>query len=322
MIVCLVNNKGGVGKTTIAVNLAYCIGQKQDRVLLIDADPLGCVVKWQGFSESRTFDVVHYPEGSLHKDIDRLSKDYSHIVIDTPPGMSSIVFSSLMTSHLAIVPIDPSALSIWSSRKIISTIRKAMKFNKRLQARLLISKSMAGTTMARQAREMLTPYGLDLFGLEIQHRMDFVKSFMKGLSALQLAPRSKAAAQIRSLCSEIKFAEHDTALLLAEKKEFLKAFEQTVEERRGSQRKECGVPTHFVVKGRAHAGYIRDIRESGAFIETAESFEVNEPIVLTFQSLRGDEHFKAKGTIVRIDPAGVGVKFEEGFKSPLKGLAS
>ncbi|MCP6755908.1 PilZ domain-containing protein, partial [Klebsiella pneumoniae] len=92
--------------------------------------------------------------------------------------------------------------------------------------------------------------------------------------------------------------------------------EQRVDERRGRERKECCVPTHFVVQGRAHAGYIRDISESGAFIETPESFEVNQPVVLTFQSLRGDEHYKARGTIVRIDPTGIGVRFEEVFKVP------
>src|SRR3989304_4173901 len=146
MIICLVNNKGGVGKTTIAVNLAYCMAQKQDRVLLIDADPLGCVAKWKGLSEDRTFDVVHYAEGLLHKDIDHLSRGYRHILIDTPPGTNHAAFSSLMTSPLAIIPIDPSALSIWSSRKTVNIVRKAMKSNKRLQARLLISKSVAGTT--------------------------------------------------------------------------------------------------------------------------------------------------------------------------------
>jgi chromosome partitioning protein len=321
MIICLANNKGGVGKTTIAVNLAYCVAQKQDRLLLIDADPIGCVVKWQGLTENKTFDVIHYPEGSLHNDIDNLSRGYTHIIIDTPPGTSNIAFSSLMTSHLVIIPIDPSALSIWSSRKIINVVRKAMNFNKRLQARLLISRSVAGTTMARQAREMLIPHGMDLFDIEIHQGMDFVKSFMKGVSVLQHAPRSKAAAQIRGLCNEIHFDKHDTALLLAEKKGFIEAFEQKIEERRGKQRTECFIHTHFVVQGRVYAGYIQDISPSGVFIETRESLGVNQPIVLTFQSLRGGKHFKAKGSIVRITPTGIGVHFEEEIKFQLKELA-
>ena len=100
MIICIANNKGGVGKTTFAINLASYNVSKGHSVLLIDADPLGSLVKWKGLSKNQCFDVIHYPDKSLHKDIDRLSAGYKHTIIDAPSGINNIVDSSLITSQL------------------------------------------------------------------------------------------------------------------------------------------------------------------------------------------------------------------------------
>jgi len=314
MIICLSNNKGGVGKTTLAINLASHNANNGHRVLLIDADPLGSVVKWQGLSEKKTFDVIHYPEKTLHKDIDKLSEGYTHTIIDAPPGAGNIIGSSLITSHMAIVPVDPSPLSIWASRKIIFQIKQAQKYNKWLKGRLLISKSVAGTILERRARKILTPYGIALFNTEVHHRIDFVKSFFSGLSVLQYAPRSKAADEIRCLCQEIDFDAYDSAALLQDKKQILADFKKKVADKRRNHRKERIIPTDFAVQGRVYGGYIQNISTSGAFIETRESFSSGQEITLTFHSPKRQRHVKISGEIFRTEPTGIGIKFKKNIK--------
>ena len=61
MIISLVNQKGGTGKTTIALNLAYCIAEKGYKTLLIDADPQGSSLQWQAIPNNHAFTVVRHP---------------------------------------------------------------------------------------------------------------------------------------------------------------------------------------------------------------------------------------------------------------------
>jgi chromosome partitioning protein len=203
VIISLVNQKGGVGKTTIAINLAYCLSEMGHKVLLIDGDPQGSCLQYQGITDSKTFDVIHHPEADIHKRINELAKGYRYTVIDAPPGTGDITLSILLASNLAIIPITPSPLDIWSSEEIDELIREARKHNRKLRGKLLISKKIVGTTPGREAREALKRYRLGIIETEMNQRIVYVKSLIAGQSVLEYAPGSEAAREIRNLCKEI-----------------------------------------------------------------------------------------------------------------------
>jgi chromosome partitioning protein len=203
MIISLINQKGGVGKTTAAVNLASGLAEYGHRILVVDTDPQGSVVQWQSIADGGEFEVLHLPSPQLKKDLKTPSRRYDHIVIDSPPAIEAITRAAIEVSNLAIIPIAPSPLDIWSSKETIALVKTLGKKYRKLIATILIYRKIPGTRLGKEAREAMRSYDLDIFSTEISQRIVFVEAMIAGLSVLKFAPNSIAADEIRSLCDEI-----------------------------------------------------------------------------------------------------------------------
>jgi len=203
MIISLVNQKGGVGKTTAVINLASGLAERGDQILVVDSDPQGSVIQWQSIAGVNEFDAVHFPSAQLNRKLKALNRRYRHTVIDSPPAIEEITRAAVQASDLVIIPIAPSPLDIWSSKETIALVNTLGKRQPNLKAKLLIYRKIPGTRLAKEAREAMRSYGLDILATEIYQRIVFVEAMIAGLSVLQYAPKSIAADEIRSLCEEI-----------------------------------------------------------------------------------------------------------------------
>ena len=203
MIISLVNQKGGVGKTTIAINIGIGMARRNYKVRFLDTDPQGTASQWQSIESNMAFEVKRHPSRVSSADITDSDQNHGLLFIDTPPAMGEITLSVLELSDLAIIPLAPSVLDIWSSRNTIQMIEEAKKVNPKLEGKLLVSRKIPRTRLGRDGREAIAALEMDVFETEISQRIAYVESMIAGVSVYQYAPSSEASKEIENLCEEI-----------------------------------------------------------------------------------------------------------------------
>jgi chromosome partitioning protein len=209
MQIAVVNQKGGVGKTTVAINLAGVLSKEGYRVLLLDSDPQGSATQWHSLSESPEFQVRHHPRQLVKSRLKKVFGGHDYVVIDAPPATGAVTRSILALADWALMPVSPSPLDIWSSSETVGQIKQARKKRSGLKVSLLVCRKITGTRLARQVREALVTYGLPVMPVELSQRVAYLEAMLNGRSVVTHAPRSVAAREIHQLCKQVLSGKED-----------------------------------------------------------------------------------------------------------------
>jgi chromosome partitioning protein len=204
MIIGVLNQKGGVGKTTIAVHLAAALALKKKRVLLIDADPQGSALDWDAARTTEsTFTVIGKPKPSLYRDMKDLARDYDYVVIDGPPRIDDIARSAIMASDVVLIPVQPSPYDVWAAAEVVTLVKEAKIYKKRPKSVFAINRKIVNTAIGRDITEALARYEIPILKSTICQRVAFAETANSGLTVLETEPKGKAAKEIIALATEI-----------------------------------------------------------------------------------------------------------------------
>ena len=204
MIISILNQKGGVGKTTLAVHIATALAQRGLKVLLVDADPQSSSLDWSASREGEPlFPVIGLPKPSLHRDMPALAADYEAVVIDGPPRVNELARSAIMASNIVLVPVQPSPYDVWAAEEIITLLKEASVFKEKLKSAFVINRKIANTAIGRDVAEALSAYPLPVLKSQVCQRVGFAESAARGQTVLELEPQGLASKEILALVAEI-----------------------------------------------------------------------------------------------------------------------
>lgn len=212
-ILVFANQKGGVGKTTLTMNLAGAFSKWGTSVVVIDADLQRSSTVWKAqdreLINKHDFRVIDLSNSfSVLSDLNQLVGAYDLILVDTPPSAELTITNSILSiSDYLFIPVAPSPVDVWSSlRTVIETYEKAKIDNEHLKFSFIVNQYLPGTKLSGEMIKALEAYNenIDILEPYIHQRVAYRKAATIGATVHSLSKHAgKAIYEIDTLAANI-----------------------------------------------------------------------------------------------------------------------
>jgi chromosome partitioning protein len=209
MVIAVTNLKGGVGKTTITINLAVGFALRGKTVCIVDTD-LGqkSSMEWAGNrDESRPkIPVYGVMVKQITKEVAELSKKYDVVLIDGTPQLNEVADRTIIASDLILIPLSASMFDFRGFQNFLERYVQMKEMKEanggNVEARILLNRIEKNRNVTKQIEEELKEYELPVLASKISYRVAYVESAIEGLGVMEFKD-PKAKAEMNTLVDEL-----------------------------------------------------------------------------------------------------------------------
>jgi len=209
LIILLGHSKGGVGKSTLAVNLAVHLASQGVDVALVDTDRQGSTTAWASVRDEEEVQPripCLQKFGKVHRDLEDLDSRYGALVVDAGGRDSAELRTAMGVTDILLMPLQPSQADVWATEDVVEVLDRARDFNPEIRAVAVLNRCPTHPLVreTRETREYLEGGGIHLAESVVRDRLSFRRAFGEGKAVTELSPvDDKAVAELVSLFEEV-----------------------------------------------------------------------------------------------------------------------
>ncbi|NNF73367.1 MAG: ParA family protein [Rhodobacteraceae bacterium] len=199
-VITVAQQKGGSGKTTIAVNLAVSFVRSGKSVALLDTDPQGSLGRWFMARREAGLEDMEFSTASawgVSYECDKLRRDHDYVILDTPPKVDADLRPALRESDLVIVPVAASQVDVWATESVLDLAAR-----ERSAVMVVINRAKAGTRVLDQVIEALGALDAPRAKTVLGNRVAYAETLGMGKGVLERG-RGAWTAEIAGLADEV-----------------------------------------------------------------------------------------------------------------------
>src|SRR3954471_4565931 len=196
LTIALISQKGGVGKTTLAIHLATAFEMGGRQTLLVDLDPQTSAAEWKDARQAERPYVIAVPPSRLGKTLETAREHRAEVVVlDTAPHSEGTALDAARAADLILVPCQPSIMDLRAMRKTADLLN----YLKKPTFAVLNEVAAQGTVADEAARAITAQFGIPVCPIRLGQRVAFNRCLLTGQTAQEYEPGSKAAQEIDAL---------------------------------------------------------------------------------------------------------------------------
>lgn len=209
MVIAVTNLKGGVGKTTIATNLAVALKQRNYDVCVVDTD-LGqqSAMEWSG---NRNEQLDHIPVHGisikqLNKEVEDLKKRFDMVVIDGTPQLSELADRTILASDVLLIPLTASIYDFRGFENFLERFEQIKGIKEAsggvVQAHVVLNRIVPNTNVSKDIAAAIAEYEIEVMDTKLVNRVAYVDTATAGKGVTEYSD-PKAKQEFEALVDEL-----------------------------------------------------------------------------------------------------------------------